>query len=175
MSRRKIKTNVHRLFQKTGAQMRYIQRWLTEAGVSTSDESACIRVIKEHQNKSRNGALKKNGEINPNEIDKATGLPWSRALVQEKAISERLDNERKARELSEAFMPTERHFLLLKSLCTKLDQAPAKAKSQLGLNDEQAKGLQKMIDDLRIEFVKENNCCLGGLPAHSLTTKPAFL
>jgi len=123
-----------------------LSRLARDCGVPITDEAALIRLAREHQ--------REPVQASESDIDPETGLTWRLALVREKVIALRRENDIAENALRRDWMPAERHFTLLKNLCTKLDQAPGRAKSQLGLTEEQRLALQKIIDDLRAEFVE---------------------
>jgi hypothetical protein len=133
------------LYKKHGSDKSHIRRWLDQAGVKLSDgEAACGRVVKQHQQSKGEKQQKLN-------LDQG-GMTWSQRKNKEAALKLALDNQERAKTLEQGWVTAEWHLSTVKSLCTKLDQAPAKAKSQLGLTEEQRVGLQKIIDDIRLEY-----------------------
>lgn len=145
--------NPNQLFELTGAEPKYIKRWLLEAGLRMPDGSPdcrdrdrCVEIIQEHQRKTADDK-----EFNG---DKATGLSWGQSKLREDTMRLRMENEETAKRQSKEWMLAAEHLDVIKSLCTKLDQAPQKMKSQLGLTEEQRVGAQKIIDDIRTEFAK---------------------
>lgn len=145
--------NINQLFEETGAESRYIKKWLLDAGLrlpdgspDCSDREKCLEIIRGHQRKTAESE-----EFNG---DKSTGLSWGQAKLREDTIRLRIDNADAEKRQSKEWMPSAEHLDVIKALCTKLDQAPAKMKSQLGLTEEQRVGAQKIIDDIRMEFAR---------------------
>ena len=146
---RPVKTNAHRLYQKTGAGERNITRWMTEAGIDFSNEKKCLAVIAEHRHKTPRKA-----KDDPKNIDPDSGLTWHQSGEKEKAIAQRIKNQESLMAQSKDWTRTDEMLSIIKNLCTKLDQFPAKLKSQAGLTAEQAATAQKILDDIRAEYAK---------------------
>jgi len=141
----KPKTSISELFELTGADRRFIKKWLKEAGVGLDNKNRCIEVIQEHQ---RSGKQQKAGSA----VDPATGLTYAQANVAEQMRQRRLENNEREMEMSKEWMKTEEHCQILKGLCTALDNVASKAKSQLGLTEEQRIGVQRILDDARKDY-----------------------
>lgn len=126
------------LAKKTGSTERSIKKWLELEQPET--EADAVAIIRKHQEA---------GEAKGGEIDPETGLTWFQAKTKEEAIRIRRENEREEKLESKELMPSAEHLEVLVQLCQKLEQIPFKAKSELGLNDQQKKQLQRMIDEAR--------------------------
>lgn len=149
----KIATNAHQLWEETGCSEDNIKKWhldaqkvLPNGKPDYTDKKASLKLIAAH----RRGPMKDTQKQRA--IDPVSGLTWHEAKLREATIAQRLSNQEKATKLSKEWVTAERHFALLKGLCSKIDQCPAKAKSQLNLTEEQRIELQKILDDARLEF-----------------------
>jgi hypothetical protein len=91
----------------------------------------------------------------PQGIDPVTGLPWAQAHKREQALRERLERTELEKRQSVEWVAAEKHYRTLTRLCDRLELAPGRIKSQLGLSESQKSSIQKVIDDIRTEFVKD--------------------
>ncbi len=82
-------------------------------------------------------------------IDPKTGLTWSQLRTREQALQIQRKNQRAEKLDSEELMPTAMHHQVLSIISSQLEQLPSKARSELGLNDVQAKALTRMVDEAR--------------------------
>ena len=91
----------------------------------------------------------------PQGIDQVTGLPWAQASKREEALMRRIDREEAERKKDKNWVTSEHHLSTLRRLVDRIELAPGRIKSQLGLSEEQRGAVQKVIDDIRTEFVND--------------------
>lgn len=126
--------NIRELSRETGADRASIAKWC--AGITDADQAR--EIIRSKQKKKVEAHL-----------DPVSGLPWSLAKEKEQALKLRRANEEEEKIQANEWMATETHHQIVSLLVNQLEQLAGRAKSQLGLNVDQALQLQKMIDEVR--------------------------
>jgi hypothetical protein len=121
-----------------------LSKWCDKDCVDIKDADAVRACALAHKSKPREAR-----------VDPKTGLPWAQAKAREETLSKRAERKIKEKEQSDAWVTSDKHFQVLTGFCARLEQIPGKAKSSLGLSEEQRVGLQKIIDDMRADYAKE--------------------
>lgn len=100
-------------------------------------------------------ALRERADTTDAAVDPESGLSWAQSEKKERAITAKLKNEEKQRALDEQWMRTDEHLNVVALIAGNLEALPLKARSELGLNETQATGLRRMVDNLRRDMVAE--------------------
>lgn len=131
--------SISSLAEKTGADRRSIKKWLSLDNPKTEEEA--IAIITAHKSK----------KVEPDEanIDPKTGLTWFQAKQKEEVLEKRRENRIADKLEDKTYMLSADHHAILASMCSKLEQIPAKAKSEMGLSESHRAKLQRMIDEAR--------------------------
>jgi hypothetical protein len=145
------------LAKKTGADRATVRKWLDIEGVKPLvrkakkklyNEKEALAALKPH-------LLPKGSRSTQPNIDPKTGLTWNQKLLKEKAREVEMENDRKAKLLSDEIMLTTDHHRILAAVISRVEQVPGKAQSELGLNGAQVLGLRRMLDEARVTSAKE--------------------
>jgi len=131
---------------QVGCTRESVAKWLHEAGLTPESEGA-VELCKQRH--------KKKDEPDPNQIDPSSGLTWYKLEQKEKALKLVADRVKKERLESREYIQTSEVLKIFSVLCSKLEQVPGKAKSELSLSEEQKVRIQKMFDDARQDAAKE--------------------
>ena len=143
------------LAQECGTARESVRKWLTEAGydvrnLTAADHDACVQIIREHQRTSTAPGMP-GGKTGRNE----EGLTWLEAVQQQDAIRKERENMIADKVLKEEWMSTSAHHQILSSLTSRLETAPDKIKTELGLTIAQRDRIQKVLDELRFDAAAE--------------------
>jgi hypothetical protein len=143
---------------ETGSTRQNIRKWLTDEDllkkgkITAGTHQACIDCIREHQR-----------ARSPQAIDPATGLTWTQSSKREETLLRRLEREVIERKSANEWLTAEYHLQILRNLVDRIELVPGRLKSQLGLNEAQKQAIQKTLDDIREEFVKDKFNRPGGM------------
>jgi hypothetical protein len=153
------------LSQQTGAERRDVKKWLATEKVETKSDAqgrtlyatdVAVRVIESHRKRTKRSEKSDSADSN---IDPKTGLTWFQAKMREDTLQKRRENEIAENLKNDTWMAVEAHHQFFSLLCGKLDQIPQKARSEMGLTDDQMARLRQMIDEARKDAVKEDDRC----------------
>ena len=110
------------------------------------DEEKAIAILKPHCGGRR---------ANTENVDPDSGMSYTQLKMKEDWVKRKRENEIEEALKTKTWIEVTQHHQVLSTLTDKLDRLPLKCKSELGLTDLQAAGIQRIIDDIRKEASEE--------------------
>ena len=132
-----------------------VKRWLTDAGhdalnLDPALHDVYVAIIRQHQKESTAPGMPgaKAGRTKD-------GLTWLEAVQKQDALRKERENKIADKVLKEEWVSASAHHQILANLTAKLETAPDKIKTELGLTIGQRDRIQKILDDLRFDAADE--------------------
>ena len=154
--------SVAALVRECGSDRFSVNRWLKAEGydplnLAPAFHDDYVRIIKEHQAASTAPGMpgKKAGR------DK-DGLTWLEAVQKQDARRKKRENDIADKVLKEEWLSASAHYQILSNLTAKLETAPDKIKTELGLTIGQRDRIQKILDELRFDAAAETRRAFAG-------------
>jgi DNA-binding transcriptional MerR regulator len=149
---------INQLAQRNDSTPRTIKHWIEVLGIkptrkgkrrffSEVDEAN----IKPHLRSVKVAEASTNG---PN-IEADTGLTYAQALMKERAIKERRENEEAEAVQSKRWFPTDKMLEMFAAIVNRMEQLPGKVRSEAGLSETQMAVVQAKVDDTRRQIASD--------------------